>query len=137
MLTNRYHGERLGACTDCRRYWGKFRAEEISQDEIDFLKELQKNTQRIIFLQTKIDIACRDTPGLLARLARRVRQLSPEVERDFTGREMVVVSLLNGTVMFLADLIRHLDMPLRVGLLQTRSYRGPATRPDEWAEVCR
>jgi dihydroxy-acid dehydratase len=35
MLTNRYHGERLGACTDCRRYWGKFRAQEISQDEIE------------------------------------------------------------------------------------------------------
>jgi dihydroxy-acid dehydratase len=35
MLTNRYHGERLGACTDCRRYWGKFRAQEIDQQEID------------------------------------------------------------------------------------------------------
>jgi dihydroxy-acid dehydratase len=34
MLTNRYHGERLGACTDCRRYWGKFRAGEIDQEEI-------------------------------------------------------------------------------------------------------
>jgi dihydroxy-acid dehydratase len=35
MLTNKYHGERLGACTDCRRYWGKFRAQEISKDEIE------------------------------------------------------------------------------------------------------
>jgi dihydroxy-acid dehydratase len=34
MLTNRYHGERLGACTDCRRYWGKFRGGEIDQQEI-------------------------------------------------------------------------------------------------------
>jgi dihydroxy-acid dehydratase len=34
MMTTRYGGERLGACTDCRRFWGKFRAGEISQDEI-------------------------------------------------------------------------------------------------------
>lgn len=34
MSTGRYRGERLGACTDCRRYWGKFRAGEISAAEI-------------------------------------------------------------------------------------------------------
>jgi len=35
MLTNRYHGERLGACTDCRRYWGKYRAQKVDQAEIE------------------------------------------------------------------------------------------------------
>jgi dihydroxy-acid dehydratase len=34
MMTGRYQGERLGACTDCRRYWTKFRAGETSQSEI-------------------------------------------------------------------------------------------------------
>ena len=34
MLTGSYRSERVGACTDCRRYWGKFRAEEISAEEI-------------------------------------------------------------------------------------------------------
>src|ERR1700730_11111857 len=34
MLTGRYQGERLGACTDCRGYWTKFRAGETSQSEI-------------------------------------------------------------------------------------------------------
>jgi dihydroxy-acid dehydratase len=34
MMTTRYGGERLGACTDCRRFWGKFRAGEISESEI-------------------------------------------------------------------------------------------------------
>jgi dihydroxy-acid dehydratase len=34
MMTTRYGGERLGACTDCRRFWGKFRAGEISEQEI-------------------------------------------------------------------------------------------------------
>jgi dihydroxy-acid dehydratase len=34
MLTGSHQFERVGACTDCRRYWGKYRAEEIDSDEI-------------------------------------------------------------------------------------------------------
>jgi dihydroxy-acid dehydratase len=34
MLTGSHRSERVGACTDCRRYWGKFRADEIDADEI-------------------------------------------------------------------------------------------------------
>jgi dihydroxy-acid dehydratase len=33
MLTGSHRGERVGACTDCRRYWGKFRAGEIDAEE--------------------------------------------------------------------------------------------------------
>src|SRR4051794_11286197 len=35
MMTSRWRGERLGACTDCRRYWAKFRAGEVTSSEID------------------------------------------------------------------------------------------------------
>jgi dihydroxy-acid dehydratase len=35
MLTRTHGGERLGACTDCRRFWARFRAGEIDQSEID------------------------------------------------------------------------------------------------------
>jgi dihydroxy-acid dehydratase len=35
MLPIGYHGERLGACTDCRRFWAKYRANEISQRDIE------------------------------------------------------------------------------------------------------
>ncbi len=34
MLTGSHRGEVVGACTDCRRYWGKFRADEIDAEEI-------------------------------------------------------------------------------------------------------
>jgi dihydroxy-acid dehydratase len=34
MMTSRWRGERLGACTDCRRFWAKYRAGEIDQGEI-------------------------------------------------------------------------------------------------------
>jgi dihydroxy-acid dehydratase len=35
MLTGSHRGERVGACTDCRGYWAKFRADEIDQEEIN------------------------------------------------------------------------------------------------------
>ena len=57
-----------------------------------------------------------------AQLARRVKILAREIGRDFHGREMVVVSLLSGTVMFLADLIRHLNLPLRLDFIGVSSY---------------
>jgi hypoxanthine phosphoribosyltransferase len=53
---------------------------------------------------------------------RRVRTLAQQIERDFAGRDLVVVSLLSGTVMFLADLLRSLDMPLRLDFMGVSSY---------------
>ena len=35
MMTGRWEGERLGACTDCRRFWGRYRAGQISKEDID------------------------------------------------------------------------------------------------------
>jgi hypoxanthine phosphoribosyltransferase len=64
------------------------------------------------------------------QLARRVRELAVEVERDFRRGEMVVVSLLNGTVMFLADLIRHLSLPMRLDFIGVSSY-GEGTESGE------
>lgn len=57
-----------------------------------------------------------------AQLARRIKTLAREIEEDFQGREAVVVSLLNGTVLFLADLIRHLNLPLRLDFIGVSSY---------------
>ncbi|MGA2245251.1 MAG: hypoxanthine phosphoribosyltransferase [Verrucomicrobiota bacterium] len=56
------------------------------------------------------------------QLARRSKSLAREIECDFKGRETVVISLLNGTVLFLADLIRHLNLPLRLDFIGVSSY---------------
>lgn len=53
----------------------------------------------------------------------RLRAMSRDIQRDFRGREVVIISLLNGTVMFLADLIRHLSLPLRLDFIGVSSYR--------------
>jgi dihydroxy-acid dehydratase len=34
MITNKFENERLGACTDCRRYWSKFRSGEVTKKKI-------------------------------------------------------------------------------------------------------
>jgi len=38
MMTGRYNGERLGACTDCRRFWAQYRAGKISDEEISLVE---------------------------------------------------------------------------------------------------
>lgn len=64
------------------------------------------------------------------QIARRVAALSREIERDFAGRELAIVAVLNGTVMFLADLIRRLSLPLRLDFIGVSSY-GPGTQSQE------
>jgi len=63
-------------------------------------------------------------------LATRIAALGREIERDFRGRELVVVALLNGTVMFLGDLIRYLSLPLRLDFMGVSSY-GKGTESGE------
>jgi hypoxanthine phosphoribosyltransferase len=64
------------------------------------------------------------------QIARRIRELSREIERDFQSRDLVIVSLLTGTVLFLADLVRHLSMPLRLDFMGVSSYT-TRTEPGE------
>lgn len=59
MLTGSHRGERVGACTDCRRYWGKFRAEEIDADEIaDVNNQLVASVGTCSVMGTASTMAC-------------------------------------------------------------------------------
>jgi hypoxanthine phosphoribosyltransferase len=64
------------------------------------------------------------------QIARRIRALAGDIACDYAKRELVVVSLLNGTVMFLADLIRNLSLPLRLDFIGVSSY-GAGTESGE------
>ncbi len=64
------------------------------------------------------------------KIQRRVAELARNIAADFRGRRPVtIVGVLTGSLIFLADLVRHLDLPLRIGLIQASSYRGAATTP--------
>jgi hypoxanthine phosphoribosyltransferase len=58
-----------------------------------------------------------------------VKRLAHEISAQYAGRPLTVIGVLTGSIVLVADLIRHLDLPLRVGVIQARSYRGPETRP--------
>ena len=64
------------------------------------------------------------------QIQRRVQQLTRTIQRDFAGRDLVVVALLTGTTLFIADLIRHLSMPLRLDFIGVSSY-GAGTESGE------
>jgi hypoxanthine phosphoribosyltransferase len=55
-------------------------------------------------------------------IRRRVGELAAQVQSDFPGRDLVVVGLLTGTLMFLADLVREIDLPLRLDFIGVSSY---------------
>ena len=63
-------------------------------------------------------------------IAARVRELAADIERDFVDQDLLVVALLTGTVPFMADLIRHITLPLRLDFMGVSSY-GNNTAPGE------
>ncbi len=68
-------------------------------------------------------------PALLTtdQIQRRVTELAEQLRAEFAGRPLTIVGVLTGSLMFLADLVRHLDLPLRIALIQASSYRGATT----------
>jgi hypoxanthine phosphoribosyltransferase len=63
------------------------------------------------------------------RLREGVARLASEINDHYAGQPLTVVGVMTGSLMILADLVRQLAMPLRVGVVQARSYRGQATMP--------
>jgi hypoxanthine phosphoribosyltransferase len=66
------------------------------------------------------------------RIQKRIDELARQLAADLrNARPLTIVGVLTGSLMFLADLVRRLDLPLRIGLIQASSYRGTATTPGE------
>ena len=60
------------------------------------------------------------------QIAGRVQTMARQLSRTFAGREPLVVGILKGAFMFVADLVRAMDIPVRVDFIQAASY-GPAS----------
>jgi len=65
------------------------------------------------------------------QIQKRIDELARQIAADYRGQPITIVGVLTGSLVFLADLIRRLDLPLRIGLIQASSYRGTATSPGE------
>ncbi len=62
------------------------------------------------------------------QLKEGIRQLAEKIQAHYQGKPLTIVGVLIGSVVLLADLMRLLNMPLRVELVQARSYHN-GTRP--------
>ena len=61
-----------------------------------------------------------------AQIEHRVRELGQQIRKDYDGKELVMVAVLKGAFVFVADLTRQIDLPLAVDFIGLSSY-GEAT----------
>ncbi len=55
-------------------------------------------------------------------IARQVRRLGKEIDRDFAGRDLLLVGVLKGAFIFFADLVRAVSVPMQVDFVRLASY---------------
>jgi hypoxanthine phosphoribosyltransferase len=60
-------------------------------------------------------------------IAARVVELGSQLTGDYAGRDPVLVSVLKGSLVFLADLMRAMDLPSSIDLMEVSSYAGTET----------
>lgn len=63
---------------------------------------------------------------LIAReeIERRIKELAKEIEKDYQGKDLVVIGLLKGSVVFMSDLIKEINLPLVIDFMSVSSYSG-------------
>src|SRR5664279_2659588 len=57
----------------------------------------------------------------------KVVELGQQISTDYAGRQLTLVSVLKGSLPFMADLMRSINLPLRIDLMEVSSYGGTAT----------
>ncbi|MDG0964253.1 MAG: hypoxanthine phosphoribosyltransferase [Opitutales bacterium] len=62
-------------------------------------------------------------------IEKRVREIGKEIDQYYQDREIIIITLLDGAIVFTADLIRNLAIPLRLDCLRVSSY-GNSTDPE-------
>jgi hypoxanthine phosphoribosyltransferase len=78
---------------------------------------MQGDLERILFHETTI----------LSRLD----QLAAQISAEYRDRELTIIAVLNGSLMFMADLLRRIPLPLKLDCLSVASYHGKAQTSGE------
>lgn len=56
------------------------------------------------------------------QLQRRIKELADEMNKSYNGEEVIAICVLKGAVMFATDLVKHLNMPLKMEFIRLSSY---------------
>src|SRR5205807_862977 len=78
---------------------------------------MQGDLERILF----------DEPAIL----RRLDEIAAQISNDYRDRELTVIAVLNGSLMFMADLLRRIPLPLKLDCLSVASYHDKAQTSGE------
>ena len=78
---------------------------------------MQEDLERVLF----------DEPTIL----RRLDELAADITAEYRGRELTVIAVLNGSFIFMADLLRRIPLPLKLDCLSVASYHGEAETTGE------
>jgi hypoxanthine phosphoribosyltransferase len=57
-------------------------------------------------------------------ILRRLDQIAAQISSDYHNRELTVIAILNGSLIFMADLLRRIPLPLKLDCLSAASYHG-------------
>ena len=69
---------------------------------------LEKDILEVLFSEEQLD--------------RRVREIAAQIEKDYEGKEIMLISVLRGSFVFMADLCRRIDLPCTVDFMSVSSY---------------
>ena len=78
-------------------------------------------------MQADLDRVLFDEPAI----HRRLDQIAAQISKDYRGRELTVIAVLNGSLIFIADLLRRIPLPLKLDCLSVASYHGKAKTSQE------
>src|SRR5919202_3569540 len=66
-----------------------------------------------------------------ATILQRLDHLAEQISEDYRQRDLTVIAVLNGSLMFMADLLRRIPLPLKLDCLSVASYHGKAQSSGE------
>lgn len=69
-----------------------------------------------------------------AAIQRRLKELGSEINAAYAGRELILIAVINGAIIFVADLIRQLDVSLQLDCIRVSSYRDE-TKPKQTPKI--
>jgi hypoxanthine phosphoribosyltransferase len=78
---------------------------------------MQHDLERILFYESAI--------------LRRLDELAAQISTDYRDRELTVIAVLSGSLMFMADLLRRIPLPLKLDFISVASYHGRAETSGE------
>lgn len=74
------------------------------------MKKIYENIEKILISKSDLN--------------KRIKELGEEITKDFEGEEIIVVGILKGSVLFMTDLIREIDLPMDIDFMVVSSYEG-------------